>query len=270
MPIRVTMKKRRIIKWSAIALAAAVVVTAVVLYILASRVPAAYRPAQLTHDERVSVRDRFWNHILQFNQKAHEPFDWVITERQINEYLASMEEIETKVSARAASGTMMRRAGIAEPAVAVGDGTLTVMLLSTRHDKVFSADLSFAFTPDGQLRIRMEQVRIGVLRVPRSFVDDRLQQVKSALAQRGEDLRAADENASPAGTVGGVSPRDLAAVLARVVAAINQEPIPTDFEVPLLRRRVRVKGIDVLARTESGEARIVLHVVPVAPVSSGG
>jgi len=263
------MKKRRIVKWSGIVLAAIVVVTIAVLYILDSRVPTAYRPAQLGLEERMLVRDRFWHHILQFNQKAHRPFDWVITERQLNEYLASMEEIEMKVSARARSGRLMERAGIAEPVVAVGDGILTVMLLSTRHDKVFSADLSLTFTEEGRLRIRVEQVRIGALPVPRSLVHDRLQQLKGALTQKSEDLQAAKKNAPPAGTIGGVSPGDLAAVLTRVVAAINEEPIPTDFEVPLARMRVRVKGIDMLPRTEDEEARIVLHVVPVAPVSAG-
>ena len=51
----------------------------------------------------------------------------------------------------------MEKAGFIDPAVSLGDGILTVMVRSKEYDKVLSADVSFSFTADRKLRVRLEE-----------------------------------------------------------------------------------------------------------------
>jgi len=106
---------------------------AAVLYWQASRIPDAYHPAELTREQRVQVAKNFSQHVLlDFSNIAQNtvPGEWQITQKQLNQYLASMDEIAaSRPGARA--GTVhkqMDEAGISAPAAALGDGVLTLML----------------------------------------------------------------------------------------------------------------------------------------------
>ncbi len=246
-------------------LAAALLILAVVaagLYMTASRVPLEYNPAQLSQDkkEHVVVK-QFVRRVMDLGSEiqAARPFGWEVTEEQLNEYLASMDEIAA-VRPDGRTGQVyqvMDSVGLSDPAVSLGDGIVTIMCLWKRHNKVLSADLTFSFTPDNHVRVHLKEVRLGRLPIPASMVRSRLEFLKESMRSRLKALTQAETQ--PAGKAShGVSSEDMAVLLATVISAIDEEPLPSEIrkwqmridEVRLEQERLRVHFTPTATRPE--------------------
>lgn len=234
-----------------------VVLAGLVLYVLASRPPASYQPAQLTQKEKEQSARQFVSHISDFNNKAqrNEAFEWQITQEQLNDYLASADEIAANRlgGRRGEVRQAMESVGLADPAVAMSDGVLTLLVRSSAYDKVVSADLAFRFTPDGKLGIRLTQTRIGQLPVPDRFLRQQLQRLKEQIRldqqKHGESTAAAT---SPAD-----SSEDVGRLLAAVIAAIDEEPITPELVGGLNHKKVRIEDLRITT------GKLTVRAVPI-------
>jgi len=199
-----------------------VVIGALVLgYVQASRVPDNYRPAQLGVAERQDAVDQFWGtSVADFNNGAQNvvPFQWRIASTDLNRYLASIDAIAAhSPSGRSELGDVdktMAKAGLSEPAVAFGDGVMTLMVRSTGYSKVMSVDVVIA---DG-LRIETVATRLGELPLPDAVGAAALDKLKEVL--RGRDKSD-----------------DAGGVLAELITSINATP---------MRRNWTLDGKDIL------------------------
>ena len=247
------MRLGQIIKWSLLATLIFVAGGAGVLYFLASGVPDAYRPARLTAEQR---QDYAFTKLLQdrdqFDDLAQqdEPYDWSIDEHRLNGYLASMDEIASiRPGGRVGEvDAVMRRAGLAEPAIDLQDGMVTLMVRSTDYDKILCADFSLEVTPEGLLSIRLVGARVGHLPIPLDQVAGMFNGLKERLAERTPPEDEEDSN--------GLAPSERAArLLATLIAAIDSDPVPTEFHWQD-NLDVRVDGLRI------GDDKLTLHVVP--------
>jgi len=248
------MRIARAIRNVAIVLVAVTLAAALVLYVQAARVPAYYRPAQLSAEQKNSAVKEFWSKVQDFGNDAQnaEPYEWSVSGEQLNRYLASADEIasSTPVGEPGQVYRQLHAAGLAEPAVHLGEGTVTLMVRSREHQKILSAELALDMTDAGRLRVRLVAARIGCLALPSSWVDHRLDEVKRLLpAGPRPDLRQAG--------ISGLSAQDVAAVLGRVLAAVGEEPIPPELTWPINRKRVRIADVRIR------DGRLTLRVVPI-------
>lgn len=230
------------------------------LYLLASWLPSDYHPAALPFEERTIAAQKFIRKMVDLTNDWQRggPFALSFTEAELNACLASMDEIAA-FDPNGSPGDvhrLMDRAGLAGPAAAVHDGVLTLMVRLKDYGKVISADLSFEFLPTGNLRVHLEAVRVGRLPVPAWLYRSRLGELRQALASR-----AGRKPASP-GSEGhpraGVSVEDVSTVLSRVIAAIDEEPVPAYLPARIRGRVARVDRIDL--RNQA----LTIHFQPVA------
>ena len=250
------MRVGRIVKWAVPSLLAGALIVCAVAYILASRIPPEYSPARLKRPEKDAAMREFRRRVMDFSNEGqrNQPFVWTISAESINRYLDSMDEIAVHGGAK--PGTVdraLRKAGLTEPAVAVGDGRVRLMARLTKFHKIASIDLKFEFPPAGKMRVVVAGAWIGQAPVPASVVRQKLEALKRTLARR---LEAAS---LPAGAqVDGVSSANIAEAIERVLSAIDGEPIDTDFAWKVqTKKRVRISKIDA----SDGEMRI--SIVPV-------
>lgn len=253
------MRLGKTIKLGLVVAGSAAAIAAGVIYIQASRIPRGYRPAQLSAEQKQQAAKEFLNRKIlhEFGNAAqrNEPFDWVITQDQLNRYLSAMDEIAA--SAPSAEPGMvyrgMEEAGLAAPAVLLQDGKVTLMVRSSRHQKILSADVSFAFTRDRKLRVRLLAARVGLLTLPDSWVRQRIEELRSAaLAGLGDS----EQSGRSGGGLAGFSSRDVGDVLAAVLAGIDREPISTELTWRVNKKHVRIEGIDI------ADGTLRLRVVP--------
>ncbi|MFW6065674.1 MAG: hypothetical protein ACOC9S_02535, partial [Planctomycetota bacterium] len=191
----VNVRIRKAAKWVVLFVVLAVAGTGVLLYILAAQVPPDYKPARLTQAQKQQAAYEFVNEklIRELNNPAQEgrPFDWRVTEDEINRYVASADEIAWLGldSEPGRTRDRLARAGLSDPAVALGDGSVTLMARDTRHDKIVS--LTFAAEKSGRrLSLRVAGARVGKVAVPRSMVSEQVEQFKRQLA---DSLPAEDD-----------------------------------------------------------------------------
>lgn len=255
------MRIGKIVKWSLIALPLAAVIAAAVMYVLANQSPRGYRPARLDAQQRQDAAQQFINRKIfeEFNNRGvqlGQPFDWTITQEQANEALAAMDEIAfdlgQKPQDRGSVARTMDRLGLAEPAVCFDDDTLRLMIRSRRYDKILSADLGFEFTGEGKLRVRVKAVRVGMLAVPQSMVQDQFRALTGGLTASGSDASGA--GSSPFGP----SSQDLGKVLKEVFLAVEGREIAPAFKYPG-NRPLRIDAIRM------SEGKLTLHVRPLPP-----
>lgn len=256
----------RTVKWLT-AGAAVLAFAAAGLYIQASRTPPNYSPAILSADQRDRAAKEFLNRKIlnDFGNatQRNRPFDWSIGEDELNRYLASMDEIASSAPTvqPGAVHRAMADAGLAAPAVALRNGKLTLMVRSTKYEKILSADLAFTFNKDGMLLVRLVQARSGRLALPDRWLRDRLRRL-------GQSLDAEDRSARPAAGPAGQSHRagrsgslavsslDVAELLRVVLAAIDNKPIRPELTWGINERHVRISGIRI------SDGLLTLHVVP--------
>lgn len=252
------MRVRRTIRIALLIAAPLVLGGAVAGYLLLSRVPSSYQPLRLDPQAKDAATSGFYKSILKFNEEGQKnaPFTWSVSQEWINRSLASMDEIARKnpFGPPVKPGTirkMMDRAGLADPAVTLDDGKVTIMVRSARYNKVVSADVGFQFTPDGGLRVLLEGMRIGAMPVPSWMVAKELARLKADLARR---LGSKAGRAGPAGRTLG----DSEEVIGRVIAAIDGEPIVPELEWKLsTKKRVRIDAIDI------ADGELTVHAVPI-------
>ena len=223
-----------------------------VLFLVASTVPSAYGPYQLTQQQRKDAAQDFINKHgapLLEEIRRPEPFEHVITDEQLNWYLASLEEIAflkpgKRGQVRKTSGVYeaMDKAGFDGPAVRLDDGLMTLMLRSKSANKVISVDVGFELTDDRQVIISIKGIRIGRLAVPQGFVSGSLDALKQAVGPQQEF----NED----------SLRDLDGIIAGVIAKINDKPLPAEFKLGSKRvREIRDLKID--------DGKLTIKIVPV-------
>ncbi|MBS3734302.1 MAG: hypothetical protein KGY99_05185 [Phycisphaerae bacterium] len=231
-------------------------IVAGVLYVLASAVPGDYRPADLTHRQRVRVAKRFIQRVV---DDFHEPaerrrrFDVVLGEDEFNAYLASMDEIVAHLPG--GDDGQVRRAlaesQLADPSVAMSAGEIALLVRHTGYNKILTLRLRFELLDSGRLRVHLRGARVGRLPVPRFLVDRAVQ----ALRTRAAGAIAPDERSNGGSLPTGQQMRRLTA---RIVLAIGGEPI-----VPVLglrkHKRVRLTGMDLTDKA------VVLHFIPAGP-----
>ena len=253
-------RRRKIV----IALAGIVVVALVVaagLYLRASVIPEAYRPAVLTQAQKRAVAsDDFVPHLAEFGNDAGRavPFTWSVTARQLNEYLASMDEIADFLRpgpGRAGEVTAaLDEAHLASPAAALQDGLLTLMIRQSQANKILSMDVGFSFTEAGLLRVHLRRMRIGLLKLPPWLVRSWQEQIKSMLL---EQLGSYDRRRAGS-ALSGVTSEDLGLVLSKLLLAMDGAPIEPELVWPIGRKRVRIEQVGITPEAITLHARPVL------------
>jgi len=251
-------RKSRIALLSVAAVAAG---GALAAYILASSVPSYYRPARLGEAEKDAAMREFRRRLMEFNNdgQKNEPFNWSVTQDQLNRYLESMDEIAVQGGAKPGSvHRAMESVGLAEPAVILDGGNVRLVARSLQYQKVVSIDLKLAIGPDSRLRVSLAGARIGRLPMPASLVRSLVERLRGKFAQR-------PGGPATAPAIGGLDSAQVALVLQRVISAIDGEPISTEMTWRITtRKRVRVARIDIDA------GRLTLHMVPVPRPEENG
>lgn len=253
------MNVKKTIGWGGVILLFALMLATAVIFLIASAPPAGYQPYQLTQKERKEAAQHFINDQgAVFFNKVHEnqPFTHVITESDLNMYLASLDEIAFLKPVRAGREdeggrvlSAMDKAGVSDPAVKMDDGILTFMVQTRQARKVVSFDLAFVFDDDDHLRVELKQVRIGRMPVPQAILAASIEAVKQAVQRRAPD--------------GEIGPEDFDTMLTGLVLAMGDEPVSTNIRFS--RKRIRkIRDIEV----EDGQLKV--HVVPVSPDEAQG
>lgn len=231
---------------------AAVIAIVVVGYLLFSGIPASYNPSELNSSQRNRMADEFVGRILDFMSRAQDDgtFTWSLDQEEFNRYLASFDEIAS-FKAEVAHGDAARafaEAGLADPAVALRSGVMTLMVRLKRYNVILSIDMSFSFARANRLEIRPRQVRLGRLRVPDSIAKrmiGKFEQLFGPSDDNARDISFSDR--SIGGTV---------TILERIIASIGKAPLLTEFEGGLNGRPVRIEAV------EATNGRLTLHVRP--------
>lgn len=210
----------RAVTWIVLLLVILPLAAAGIIYLQASRVPEQYQPPELSQAQREQWVKDFANRLAKFNEYAQnpEPFSWSINQDRVNNYLASMDEIVAVMPGRKPGevNQAMARLGLAEPAVVLDDGAITVMIRSTEYNKVLSAKLDLQPVGDGQLKVSLAKTRIGRLPLPPDIAKDKLHGLKTALAGRLQPGQDEEKLEGPA---------HIAALLATILQAIDGPPI---------------------------------------------
>lgn len=243
------MRGRTVAKWI-VRVAVAVILAALVaggcLYYLASRPPERYKPQSLSSDQMKQATDRLLQVLLDINNQApaREELTVTLTETQLNEYLAAADEIAFAAPghSRGEVHRQMEKAGLAEPAIAIQPGVLSLMVRLTDYDKVVSADLAFAITSDGKLRVTLDAVRVGRVIIPQGLVRERLARLRATLAPAdGARTPSTRSKASHKR----LTPEDVSALLPQILAAVDSEPLPTELPFDVQGRAVALTAIDL-------------------------
>ncbi len=228
------------------------------MYLLAGGVPARYQPVQLNQVERSQAARQFLGRIQDLSNLAQNnvPFAWSISQEEINDALASIDQIAEKFQEGKAAEVQkaMESSGVSGLAVALDNGTMSLMLHSKDLDKIISVDIQFVFDEQRQLRVRWAGTRVGELPIPQSLARDQLTRLQETLGSRLGQARASSQ---PAGIgLGIISADDIAGVVAGVIEAIDGKPLPTERTWPVNHKRLRIEGIDV------DKGKLTLHMQP--------
>jgi len=223
---------------------AVVVGVAGAAFILTRMAPAEYSPARLDAARRELSAKGFYSQLLEFHNLAQEnqAFEWSISASQLNEYLASMDQIAMLLP-RGRSGEVdaaFRRAGLTEPAASLDHGHLTLMARSVVAKGVVSVAVSFGYTDQGLLRVRFGKLRLGRLPLPASIAHKQMYRIHQMFSQRGEYERDSSQGRNGFGdlALGAINVIEQA-----VLSAVDGVPVE-----PVIRidgRRLRLSKIRV-------------------------
>ncbi len=259
---------RKIIKWTAIAIVAMVMLAALGLFLLASWKPSGYEPIRLSESQKHKAASDFAMMVVdRFRRAARDaahderPFSFSFTQDQLNGYLASIDHIAA-LRPPVKHGEVykvMDRVGLTEPVVHLQEGVLTIMVRTRDYEKILSAGLTFTFTEDAGLKIDLAGAHIGRAPIPKAMIRNRLQPVKAILRKQMEEMQPAGTRPTkPKGVVlVGFSTRDIARVIRGAIMAIDEKAIPARDLVSKTDAKVRITGIDIKDR------KMTLHFAPV-------
>ncbi len=153
-------------------------------FILASRIPAAYRPARLTPVQQSAHVNTFTSLAGEFISQigTGQPETWTITARQANLCLGSVDKIASFYSARTVHPMAeLERTGLTGPAVAMREGVLTLMIRSERHKKILSLDVTFTLDEQGEMRLAFQAMRVGLMPVPEFLLRGKIRETRAEL-----------------------------------------------------------------------------------------
>jgi hypothetical protein len=240
-------------------LAGAALALGLLLYFLAASSPSSYRPSVLSPEQQDQSMHEFINHIQDFGNQAGAglPFTWTLTEAQANAYLASMDLIGELTNKPIQPLAQMKRYGLSEPAVAMRDGVLTLMIRSDRHKKVISADFGVHFDSNGDLAGRIEQMRIGMVPVPQSLLEKGRKRLQEELAWRLKDAQKHGD-----AQLGPVPVSRLAKLMETLNEILQGEHVKPEVVWPLGKHRVRIDKVDI------SEGKLTIRALPIPAAST--
>jgi hypothetical protein len=181
------MQVKLIAKWTFLVVTVLIVIAGAVLFGIASRTPSNYRPAHLTLEEQNEQATLLGNHIAEFGNQAGAggEFWWAITAEQANKYLASLDSIASLAYDKATTPSAeMAKLGMSDPAVAMKDGVVTVMVNYAKYKKILSADLVASFDKEGKLNFSVRQMRVGDMPLPDAVVSQHLDDARVKLMHK--------------------------------------------------------------------------------------
>ncbi|MEN6506228.1 MAG: hypothetical protein ABFD92_16965 [Planctomycetaceae bacterium] len=264
------MKTRwKIILWTPLGLLGLLLILAAGAYVLASLLPKNYQPERLCEYDKHQVTMAFYNNVIETfanHSRSREPFSVTYTQKEVNQYLASIDAIvgarPNKANVKTQYGSvyaLLARAGLADPAVNFAPGVLTVMIRSQQFDKMLSAAITFNFDENRQLHVGMSGAYVGRLRVPDWFVRDRLMALKPLLQKELQKIESATSQPTKNRGVGmiGFSTAEIGTAIAAAITAIDEKPI-SSAGLTSKGSRIRITAIDV------EEGKITLHFSPVS------
>jgi hypothetical protein len=159
-------------KWTtrlAVAFVLGAVAAVALMAILASRPPGRYAPVELPPAGQERQAKVFYRRLMDISNQAQRPqaITWTLTQPQLSAYLASLDAIVAQLPSAGPREvtSRMSRVGLTSPAVALGDGELTLMVTSTQARKVLSVRLGLEVA-DGLTRVDWRGARVGMLPVP--------------------------------------------------------------------------------------------------------
>ncbi|MBS3821617.1 MAG: hypothetical protein GVY16_03025 [Planctomycetes bacterium] len=246
------MKSKTLLGWAGLIILFVLMFLTAVAFLLASSRPDEWEPYQLRNEDQRGVANRFGTRIMRelVNGLGDiKPFSFTIHEEEMNEYLASLDEIaflaySKDEVARKSSELVaaMDKVGIADPVVDMQPDTLTLMVRTKKGNKIVSLDLVFEFTDDAWLYVKLDGVRVGLLPLPRGFVSGSLEEVQGAIGGVG------GERNEP-------SLQDLDLIVGRLISGIGGKPLPT--RLPIVESRPkRIRDIEI------DEQTLTIHFVP--------
>lgn len=236
----------------------AVGLAAVLMYGLASRIPSDYRPARLTTDEQEAQVNTFLALLGRFSEVggAGKPFTWSITQKEINRCLGSIDAIASFAPGKSVHPMAeLERDGFADPAVAMHEGVLRLMIRSMRSKKILGVDLGFVFNAQGDVQAKILGMRVGVLPVSEILLRRKLRELREDLQ---ELLAAAEEGES--GHFGAVRAGDVAKFLKAVVGMLDGKPARPEmvWDDMAAKHPLRIKKVELT------EGKLTLHIEPIS------
>ena len=243
---------------------AAVCLAAAVAYVLAGSTPRRYRPLRLDGQQRQAAAKRFYRHMMDIDDAAQtgEVFSVHITADQINRYLASADEIAAMLPDGQPGRVqeMMDAADFRGPAVAIDQGTLTLMARAGEGGRVVSIELSAWVDRGGLLHVALEGVSVGRLPVPAFLVRGHLVKVRGGLLERLTIQLG--EREVPSGAEADLAGRAAEYAAKAVLAALDGRAVVPEGR--WRHRRLRLAGI------EGSEGELILYVAPVPKAKAAG
>ncbi|KPK83785.1 MAG: hypothetical protein AMJ81_07300 [Phycisphaerae bacterium SM23_33] len=227
---------------------------ALVIYGMICRIPSQYRPRHQTVEQQKDGRAMFVSQIFDFGEKAGkgQPFTWTITAEHANIYLGCLDAIASVSQVEPVHPTAkLERAGFQGPAVAMGDGVLTLMVNVSRYNKIFSLDVAFDFDEQGDLTARLAGVRVGVMPVPQKLVDEKVAEARAALAGQLAEVEKMGD-----GRIGPLKVRHVAGLLRGVLGMMSGRHVRPEVVWPQGNHRVLIRRVEIT------RGRLTLHAVP--------
>jgi RNase P/RNase MRP subunit p29 len=246
------MKSKKLLGWVGLIILFVLMFLTAVAFLLASSRPDEWEPYQLRNEDQRVIANRFATRMI--NELVNglrdiKPFSFTIHEEEMNEYLASLDEIafltysQDEVARKSSElVAAMDKVGIADPVVDMRPDTLTLMVRTKKGNKIISLDLVFEFTDDEQMYVKLDGVRLGLLPLPQGFVSGSLEKVQGAIGGGGGELNES-------------SVKDMDRIVGGLISGIGGEPLPT--RLPIVESRPkRIRDIEI------DEQKLTIHFVP--------
>ncbi len=262
------MRVRRNIRRAIIILLTTAVLTVALLFGLADRVPSDYREAQQRVIRLTELNEQAERENREGPQRRHfmklygdfsvyggagKPFTFKVTADEINWYLVSMDQIASINSKPVYATAKLAKAGFRGPLVLMNDGVLTLMVESTQYDKIISVDLKFVFDDEGDMKMEILAIRIGVLPIPKAWLEDRIRRLRGKLQKLIGRTNNNDGGSSAAST------KDAARLLRAVVDMLDAQAIRPEVTWPGDDVRHQLLITDVVIN----DGTLTLHFDPI-------
>lgn len=235
------MRPVKIALWTLLLLPVLIGLAVLATLALLKSVPGDYQPMSLSPSDQETVMRQFVKHTVEdfLNPAgAGGDFQWTLTEEQANAYLASMDAIASQAPRPVQPSKALAELNLSDPMIKIRQGRLTLMIFSTRYNRLLNVDFSPQVDAKGSFRLRVVTVRVGRMPLPRILWQDRLEEVRRRLLQQlsGAQADTSQRSEQPIGR--------LAELLGGMVGAMNGQEVPA--RISLSRRQVEVRSIEMV------------------------